>query len=277
MNRQNKESLLSPRGQMAFCAIGLWFFLAAWSLSAFWQHIDTLNPTYRFASLCGAAGGEFALLIFIALHCFNKHIGVRKWALILGFVLAAVIAAHSGALRGLNEAEVKQADTEQRLRESLTLMSKEQAASIAETNAKTSAGLRQKERLAMAGKTKAAEAEIAKSAQQQLGATIISRAERVKESSIFPRWYLDGWMYSVIFILSLAFSAFIFRCMMNSEDIDANFDGIPDHLQSPARSAYAVTLSGKSSGVAPLSPAPAQANGEPDKRKIGYLDSESGN
>jgi hypothetical protein len=229
MNSGKKESLLSQRGQMAFWAIGLWVFLAAWSLSAFWQHIDTLKPTYQFAAKCGAGGGEFALLAFIILHCFNKHIGVRKWALILGFVLAAVIAAHSGALRGLNESEVRQADTEQRLAETLTQMSAEQSGNVAATSAKTGENRSQRERLALALLASAQQGKIAASAQEIVAKEIAGRSEKIKDDSIFPRWYLDGWMYSVIFILALAFSAWVFYCMMNREDIDADFDGVPDH------------------------------------------------
>ncbi len=230
MNKK-KESLLTQRGQMAFWAIGLWIFLAAWSLSAFWQHIDTLSPTYQWAAKCGAAGGEFALLGFIALHCFNKHIGVRKWSLILGFILAAVVAAHSGALRGLDEAEVKQSDTEKRLEETLTRMSKEQAGDAAQKNAILVAQRSQKERLAMANKSKAQQEQIAGKAQELAAKEIAARSDKVKNASIFPRWYLDGWMYSVIFILSLGFMAFVFSRMMNREDVDENFDGVPDREQ----------------------------------------------
>jgi hypothetical protein len=208
------HSLLSQRGQMAFWAIGLWVFLASWSLSAFWQHIDTLNPTYQFAAKCGAAGGEFALLTLIVLHCFNKHIGVRKWALILGCVLAAVIVAHSGALRGLGEAEIKQADTEARMQEALTRMSKDQ---MANTRNRT---------------------KVAASAQELMAKEIANRAEKVKESSIFPRWYLNGWMYSLIFIVSVLSTGFVFSRMMNTEDVDADFNGIPDHLERDQESPF---------------------------------------
>lgn len=230
---QKKRSLLSQRGQMFVMATALFIPLAAWSLSAFWQHIDTLKPTYQFGAKLGAAGGEVALFIMIVLHCFNKHIGVRKWALILSLPLGAFILAHTGALRGLDEAGVKQDETETRLAQRLTEMSKEQAASIGQANRNTSAGLSQKERLANESKAKAAQAEVMKGAQSAVAQEITARTEKIKESAIFPKWYLDGWMYAAIFIVSLACFSFVASRMMNEEDIDADFDGVPDREQNP--------------------------------------------
>jgi hypothetical protein len=226
MQSNKKESLLSQRGQMAFWAIGIWAFLAAWSLSAFWQHIDTLQPTYKFAAKCGAAGGEFALLALIVLHCFNKHIGVRKWALILGCALAVIIVGHSGALRGVAEAQSVQVDTEKRLADHLTEMSRKQAEGVKSVDTGT-----QRERLAKNREAVRQQAEIAKSAQKEVAEAIKGSAEKVKDAAIVPRWYLDGWMYIVIFAASVLFSGVVFSKMMNKEDIDEDFDGVADHLQ----------------------------------------------
>ena len=43
--------------------------------------------------------------------------------------------------------------------------------------------------------------------------------------------WLRGWCYSVLFILSLAFVSIVFLLMINSADIDTNFDGKPDKDQ----------------------------------------------
>lgn len=222
----SNQNFLARRTQMALVACGLWVFLLFWSVSAFWQHIDELGATYRGMSKAGALASEFALLALILFHCFDKHIGVRKWALILGFLLAALILAHAGALRGMAEATTAQLSTEQRTRDALTAMSKEQQAAVTTNNTGT-----QRERLAKEGKAKAAQAQIAKSAQEQVAATIAKSADKVKDDSILPRWYLDGWMYSVIFIAGILFVSIIFGLMMR-DDVDANFDGIPDKQQA---------------------------------------------
>src|SRR5262249_6476269 len=68
-------------------------------------------------------------------------------------------------------------------------------------------------------------------AQRLLTNEIVSSNDKVKNNSILPRWWLDGYMYSGIFILSLLFVSIIFLLMMNQEDIDANYDGVPDNQQ----------------------------------------------
>ena len=75
-------------------------------------------------------------------------------------------------------------------------------------------------------------------AQRLLVNEIASSNDKVKDTSILPRWYLDGWMYSAIFVVSLFFVGIIFLLMMNHEDIDANFDGIPDHQQIPRQQTW---------------------------------------
>lgn len=192
---------------MFLAGLGMWLLLALWSLSAFWQHIDALGTAYPAATRAGAAAGEFALLVLLFWHCFNKHINVRKWSLILGIGLTAAILVHAGALRGMSEAQTAQQNAEDRLEEKLTKMSKEQM-----------------------GATKR-KADVAKHAQKELADTVRAGNETVKNSSVLPRWYLDGWMYSLLFVLSFAFVGAVSLMMLNREDIDENFDGIPDRLQ----------------------------------------------
>lgn len=227
-----KNQFLSRRAQMAFVGLGLWLLLAAWSLSAFWHHIDALGESYRFAAKCGATAGEFALLALILWHCFDRHIGVRRWALILGFVLATVILVHAGALRGLNEARAARIETESRLTERLTAMSRDQAAAVGSSGAGLVAnGETRQERAQIASKTASAQSEIARNAQAAVAAEITKTDEAVKAASILPVWYLNGWCYSLLFALSLAFVGVIFILMMNDEDIDQDFNGIPDQLE----------------------------------------------
>lgn len=242
----NQKQFLNRRAQMALVGVGLWLLLALWSISAFWQHIDELGATYRTAAKCGAMAGEFALLALILWHCFDKHLGVRRWSLIFSFILSGVILIHAGALRGINEAQAAQIETEKRLAERLTEMSKEQAGGIRSVDTGT-----QKERLAKNRAAVAQQAEVAKAAQKEVAETVKASGDKVKDSSTLPRWYLDGWMYSILFIVSLAFVSIVFLLMMRG-DIDADFDGIADHLQRPRHSPS-------------MSPASVTAHDRPEK------------
>jgi hypothetical protein len=221
----NEKNFMTKRAQMAFIGVGLWFFLAAWSISAFWQHIDELGATYRNGARLGAIGAEFALLMYVLLHCFNPHLGVRRWALIFSFILGSVILIHTGALRGLSEATTAQIATEKRMAETLTEMSQKQAQAITPDNTGT-----QRERLAKNRAAVSSQADVAKNAQKEVAETIAASTDRVKDSSIMPRWYLDGWMYGVIFIAALLFTTILFLLMMR-DDVDADFDGIADKYQ----------------------------------------------
>ena len=202
---------------MALVGVVLWALLAFWSVAAFWQHIDEFKPTYPWLTKMGAVAGEVALLALVLWHCFNAHINVRKWSLIFSLLLSAGILIHAGALRGMNEAQIVQMDAEKRLKESLTEMSTEQMK-----------GTKRK-------------ADVARSAQKELADTVRAGTETVKGKSILPLWYLNGWMYSVLFLMSLLAVGAITWMLTNKQDIDENFDGIPDRLQQPREYFDAVT------------------------------------
>lgn len=231
MPQQIKKQFLSARGQMFVMFLIPFLFLCGWSLSAFWQHIDDLAPTYKSGAYLGAAAGEAMLLILIYQKCFSVHLGVRKWALIFAVAYGSFILFHTSGLRGMNEAAIAQDSVEQRLREQLTGMSKEQAGGI------QAGGRTQKERLANERKAKDAQAEVYKNAQDTLAKEIAGRAEKIKDQSILPRWYLDGWMYGAIFIVGMVFMGITAWLSMNKEDIDADYDGTPDKEQQPAQQA----------------------------------------
>jgi len=224
-----REQFLSVRGQMFLAFLIPFLFLGFWTLSAFWEHIDQLKPTYRIGAKVGAMAGEVILLILIYQKCFSHHINVRKWALILTLVFGPFLLIHTAALRGLGEAQVEQQNLETRLRTSLTEMSKEQAGAI------RADGVTQKERLANEKKAKAAQTEIMKQAQDALAKEITASVDKVKDNSILPRWYLDGWMYGAIFILGSICLGITGWLSMNKEDIDTDYNGTPDHLERPKR------------------------------------------
>lgn len=219
------KEIFSERWKMALMAITLWVFLAAWTLSAFWEHIKLLQPEYPLGSQFGAAASEVAILFLIVLHCFSKHIGVRKVALIFAAILSGLVVIHSSALRGHKESMVAQVSAEQRMAEQLGRMSAEQARAIEADQFGT-----QRERLAKNRAALAQKAEIAKAAQDQVAREIAGGAEKIKKDSIIPQWYWDGGMYSLLFIVSVLFLSVCFGLMMR-DDVDANFDGVPDRQQ----------------------------------------------
>lgn len=221
------SDFMTRRTRMALMGAGLWSLLAFWSISAFWEHIDELQPAYPLAAKAGALGSEFALLCFLLLHCFDKHIAVRKWSLVFSVILGGLVLIHAGALRGMREATIAQRDTEDRMATALSRMSSEQAAAIQADQTGT-----QRERLAKARVAVKEKGEVARNAQREVAATIAKSNETVKANSILPKWYLDGWMYSALFLMSILFSSILFGLMMR-DDIDANFDGIPDVQRRP--------------------------------------------
>lgn len=241
------KEFMSSRTRMALAAGTLWLILAFWSASAFWEHIDQLESAYPVATKIGALASIFVLLALVLFHCFDKHIGVRKWALVFTLILTGLDLIHAGALRGLKEATIAQRDTETRMAEQLSKMSAEQAKAIQADQTGT-----QKERLAKQRAALAQKAEVAKSAQEKVAATIAKSSETVKDNSILPKWYLDGWMYSFLFLASSLFLGIIFLLMMR-DDIDADFDGVIDAHQQQYR-------------LAPV-PSPAMAQ---DRRQIGF-------
>lgn len=229
----NRKSMMSRRQRIFVFGLLAWLGLAAWTGTAFWQHIDTLQleGSYKWFARGGALTGEVIALCCLWMHCFDTSIMVRKWALVFSFLLASVLGFHSAALWGLKESEVSQRQTEDRLAYKLTEMSKDQAAGIASTTSRQAFGKRQKERLAMERQARQAQADIAKNAQEQVAKEIISSSEKVKATAIVPRWYLDGWMYWVIFIASFAMLCIIGWVSLTADDIDENYDGIPDREQ----------------------------------------------
>ena len=231
MNKQ-KKSFLPDRVKMFLGGLGVWGFLCAWSLSAFLQHVDSLKPTYKLAAQAGAGGAEFVLLVFVFFHCFDIHIGVRKWSLWLGAILAAVVVLHAGALRELDEATIAQDDTDKRIVEALTRVSKGQAEDTAKATEDMTIGRSQKERMAMQARSQARETEIRMKAQDEIAKSLAGRHEAIKNTTWLPRWYINGGMYSAMFILSIFFFAIVCYGKLNSEDVDRNYDDIPDNQQN---------------------------------------------
>lgn len=233
----SNNEFLSRRGTMALMASGLWLLLCLYAVPAFWDHLATLETSYPIATRAGACVSGFGLLCMLLLHCFDKHLAVRKWALVFSVILAGAELIHAGALRGLQEATQGQRDTESRMAETLTKMSTDQARAIQVDQSGT-----QRERLAKSRAALAAQGDVAKAAQKEVAATIGRSADVIKDNSILPKWYLDGWMYSALFLLTLVQMSVLFALMMRGSDIDADYNGIPDAQERRIQAGFASSV-----------------------------------
>lgn len=242
----SNNEFLSPRGIMAGMASGVWFLLCLYTVPAFWDHLATLDTNYPIATRAGACVSGFGLLCMLLLHCFDKHLAVRRWALVFSVILAGAELIHASALRGLQEAAQGQRDTENRMAETLTKMSLDQAKAIQVDQNGT-----QKERLAKSRAALAAQGDVAKAAQKEVAATIGRSVDVIKDNSILPTWYLNGWMYSALFLLTLVQMSVLFALMMREVDIDANYDGIPDRIQRTVAPGFVPPVVARDPGVSP--------------------------
>lgn len=220
LQKQKERQRRAQRASIAVASFVIWAILAAWCVSAFWQHIDGLGLTYPIIAKIGAVAAEVTVFFLVYWHCFNHHLGVRKAALILGILLSAAALVHAGALHGISEAKNTQLETEKRVKEGLSDMSQNQMR-------------------AANGKFKSkTQKDIATNAQNKFTETVKEGDQKVIESSILPSWYLKGWMYAALFLMSLFCLGVCIGKMQNNEDIDSNYDGIPDHLQQPQQPYY---------------------------------------
>ncbi len=232
MNKHTHETqpLLRERQQIFGVGFVLWLALAAWTLSAFWEHINSLKPEYALQSRLGACGGEFLALAFLWWHCFHVKLGVRKWALIHSALMACVLLFHSGGVRGLKEAQHQQVEAEERLTANLGQLSKSQTAAAGEAAGKLrAAGGSSKE----AGRLGAGIARDAnQAAAQNVRQLTEAGTEKVQNSTLLPAWYWRDWAYSAIFIAAVLLFVHLCWVMLTDTRVDRNFDGIDDAKQS---------------------------------------------
>jgi hypothetical protein len=235
MNR--KEIFLKTRRRMfIFGLIGL-FVLAAWTLSAFWEHIDQLGGNYSLGAKLGAVFGEIIIFDFLWVYCFSRNLKARREALVLGFILTAILAAHAGILRGMHSISIRQTETEDRLQKSSTEMSQKligeiKGADDSELNPRTRRAAN-----AAANKTKE---EIAKKALDEVKDEIKNRDQKIISETLAPAWYINGWMYALIFLFASAFAARVnwLHIHIDPKDLDEDYDNVPDYLQNQSSSGY---------------------------------------
>jgi hypothetical protein len=74
---------------------------------------------------------------------------------------------------------------------------------------------------------------IATNAQQQVAAEIKARDQKIIDQTLAPKWYINGWMYALIFLAAAGALTRVnwLHIHVDPRDVDANFDGIPDYKQ----------------------------------------------
>jgi hypothetical protein len=228
------------RIQKTIAGFIIWIALLAWSMSAFLEHIDAAmgDSPYKSLARIGAAGAELILLHLIILKIWNKHLSVRTWALVGSFLVGGVILLHSGTLRSVGQAAHEQEKAEKSFTEGAGRIvgqnSAATATAAAELQKKMKAdGFSQRERMAAANNLRNAAGQGVGKGLEEYKAFIAEGNKKVYESSIFPEWYTRQYLYIGVFILSLLVYSGVMLLWQYAgpDDVDANFDGVPDVQQ----------------------------------------------
>jgi hypothetical protein len=227
---------VSDRVQKLVAGLLIWAFLAAWSLSAFWEHIETLGPSSRFMAQLGACGAEVILLWFILWHVYNKHMRVRFWALIFSAILGVTILIHAGALRSMWGARTEQIEKEKRFAENAGRIAGESIKGAVEGlgNVLRNSDLTTRQKNNQIANAQNRGLRSAQSATKELKDITVGGDEKLKNSTWLPDWYVERHVYEGVFVIALTLFSLLMLIWMSSgdDDVDENFDGIPDNQQS---------------------------------------------
>lgn len=228
--RKPTPAMLEQRQQVFWVSFAIWVCMAAWTLSIFFDHIDHLKSGYPVFQQVGASAGELIVLAFIYWHAFHPRIGVRKMSLLFSFLGGAVLMVHAGAVQGLKSAELKQSDAESRFAANAGQIVQSASQGAAQA-ANKNGGTKRQVQSATVQTTKAGQ----KEALDNLKTFTEKGLERVQQSTLLSPDYIRYWMYSGIFIITSLLLFGVLWKMLGSEkdDIDADFDGIPDSKQVP--------------------------------------------
>lgn len=231
---------IPDRAQKLMAGLLIWFFLALWTLGNFWDHIDKTIPDSAYKNLLrlGCCGAEVVLFFFVIWHVYNKHLRVRKTALICGTILGVFLLAHSGTLRSIEAAHKENEASQKAMAEGAAKIVGANSSAAAEQATKTQLALRdrgvsQRERMAAARDLRAGANKSAKEVADGFKSVIEDGKKNVEQSSLFPDWYVREYMYIGVFSLALILLLIVLYIWMTSgiEDVDENFDGIPDVKQ----------------------------------------------
>lgn len=213
--------------------------MAAWTVPAFWQHIEETGDGGRWGPYVGAMAPEIVCLMLVFVHSFFPYISVRQAALWLGALLAGITIFHSVAMRGMSESINQQVAAEARMKESLTASSADLAENIskpllAERNRPGTTPERKRQIDRELTKLRS---ELGTNAQNNLAKEISGSTEKIYQNQVVSPGYIKNYGFLVLLGSSLLVTTVIAYLMMTKEqrdDYDGNFDGIPDHQQGGA-------------------------------------------
>src|SRR5262245_61348536 len=242
----NYRQLVPERVQKLIAGLLIWAFLAAWSISAFWEHIDTLEPADKWMAKFGACGAEIILLFFILWKIYNKHLRVRFFALLFSAGLGITILVHAGALRSIKGARAEQVGKEQRFAENAAKIAEGSTRGAIEGVGSTlqKMGVSSRSRNGQIAAAQRRGQEGAKIAQKNLKEMTEQTDVKLKNATWLPAWYIEKHTYTGVFVIALALFSILLGIWMTAgdDDVDENYDGIPDnqqpHLFSPYLSPY---------------------------------------
>ena len=223
MGKKKQESVFSKRGWLFLAKFVAWSFLALWSCSAFFEHLDVLKAST--SAYVGAFGTEAIMLILIVFSTFYPKIRTRKEALIMNVAVGVIVLLHAGGLRGFLAVHAEQTAAESRLAENLTKLGDAQSQAALRAARKESATLGRVD----ASKNAQATIQSAnKAAVSSLSEFTKGTNDRIIGASIFPRWYINGGMFSLMFILGFIALSRVLFLAINDTDVDSDFNGVAD-------------------------------------------------
>jgi hypothetical protein len=252
--RNNYRQLVPERVQKLIAGLLIWAFLAAWSISAFWEHIDTLDPADKGMAKAGAMGAEIILLFFILWKIYNKHLRVRFFALLFSAFLGVAILVHAGALRSIKGAKTEQVDKEKRFAENAGRIAGETTKGAVEGlgNALKNSGMTNRQRNNQIAAAQMRGQRTADAARKDLKEITEQSDAKLQNASWLPDWYIEKHTYTGVFVFALTLFSILMGIWMTAgdDDVDENFDGVPDNQQQHLFPAYATPY------LLPMTPAP---------------------
>jgi hypothetical protein len=191
----------------------------------------------------GAMGAEIILLFFILWKIYNKHLRVRFFALLFSAFLGVAILVHAGALRSIKGAKTEQVDKEKRFAENAGRIAGESTKGAVEGlgNALKNSGMTVRQRNNQIAAAQLRGQRAADAARKDLKEITEASDEKLKNASWLPDWYLEKHTYTGVFVIALTLFSILMGIWMTAgdDDVDENFDGVPDNQQQHLFPAYA--------------------------------------
>jgi hypothetical protein len=136
-------------------------------------------------------------------------------------------------------AKIEQIDTEQRFAENAARIAQGTTAGAGEAAGKFVASDGSRRGAQALGRNLAAD--VNKGLGTNLKEITMQGSEKIQTATLLPAWYVRNWMYTAVFVISLCLLGATFWIMATDDQIDANYDGVPDSQQPPRTMAMSPT------------------------------------